>query len=114
GPISGKDDVRRMRDYLIYVTEKARPLYDAGLDYLQAAYELDLGEYRDWNDAERVVVSMRTLFDDFDNAPERPVRVPMPYFSEMKSFRHHLGRGPVHEAYCKACAQAKGFAASAV
>lgn len=114
GPLSTKDDVRRMRDYLSYISERARPLYDAGMDYLQAAYEIDLGEYRDWNDAERVVVSMQTLFDDFDNAAERPVRVPMPYFSEMKSFRHHLGRGPVHEAYCKACEQAKGFSATAV
>ncbi len=112
GPISTKDDVRRMRDYLLYITEQARPLYDAGLDYLEAAYRLDLGQYRDWNDAERVVVSMRTLFDDFDDAPTRPVRVPMPYFSEMKSFRHHLGRGPVHEAYCRACEQARGFAAT--
>uniref|UniRef100_UPI003101A75E MBL fold metallo-hydrolase n=1 Tax=Neorhizobium sp. EC2-8 TaxID=3129230 RepID=UPI003101A75E len=114
GPLSTKDDVRRMRDYLNYISERARPLYDAGMDYLQAAYKIDLGEYRDWNDAERVVVSMQTLFDDFDNAAERPVRVPMPYFSEMKSFRHHLGRGPVHEAYCKACEQAKGFSATGV
>ncbi|WP_037085055.1 MBL fold metallo-hydrolase [Neorhizobium vignae] len=112
GPISTKDDVRRMCDYLNHVSEQARPLHETGIDYLQAAYKLDLGEYRDWNDAERVVVTMQTLFDDMDNAPERPVRVPMPYFSEMKSFRHHLGRGPVHEAYCKACEQAKGFAAS--
>jgi hypothetical protein len=103
GPISTKDDVRTMRDYLQYVTDKTRPLYDEGMDYLEAAYALDLGEYRDWNDAERVVVTVQTLFDDFDAAPERPARAPIPYFAEMKSFRHHLGRGPVHEAYCKAC-----------
>lgn len=105
GPISTKDDVRKMRDYLIYVTEQARPFYEAGIDYLQAAYKMDLGEYRDWNDAERVVVTLRTLYDDFDNAPERPARAPIPYFTEMKGFRHHLGRGPVHEAYCAACDQ---------
>jgi len=103
GPISTKDDVRTMRDYLLYVTDEARPLYEAGMDYLQAAYNIDLGEYRDWNDAERVVVTMRTLFDDFEHAPARPERAPIPYFAEMKSFRHHLGRGPVHEAYCKTC-----------
>lgn len=101
GPISTKDDVRKMRDYLIHVSDQARPLYKAGMDYLQATYEIDLGEYRDWNDAERVVVTMRTLFDDFENAPERPVRAPLPFFTEMKSMRHHLGRGPVHQEYCK-------------
>lgn len=104
GPISTKDDVRTMRDYLIYVTEQARPRYEAGMDYLQAAYDIDLSHYKDWNDAERVVVTVQTLFDDFSGAIERPGRPPMPYFAEMKSFRHHLGKGRVHEAYCQACA----------
>lgn len=103
GPISTKDDVRRMRDYLQHVTDQAKPFWEQGMDYLQTAYRIDLGEYKDWNDAERVVVTIQTLFDDFDNAPERPVRAPIPYFAEMKSFRHHLGRGPVHEAWCDAC-----------
>jgi cyclase len=103
GPISDKNDLRRMRDYLADIRDRARPLYDAGMDYLEASYKIDLGEYREWNDAERVVVTLRTLFDDFDNAPERPVRPPVPFFSEMKSFRHHLGREPVHDAYCKHC-----------
>lgn len=103
GPISTKDDVREMRDYLQYVTDRTRPLWEDGLDYLAAAYKVDLGPYRDREDAERVVVTIQTLFDDFGNAPERPSRPPIPYFAEMKGFRHHLGRGPVHEAYCKAC-----------
>jgi cyclase len=105
GPISTKEDVRSMRDYLQHVTDEARPLYEQGMDYLQAAYSIDLGPYRDREDAERVVVTMQTLFDDFAAAPERPVRAPIPYFAEMKSFRHHLGRGRVHDAYCKACGE---------
>lgn len=103
GPISTKDDVREMRDYLQYVSDKARPFWEDGLDYLAAAYKIDLGPYRDRNDAERVVVTLQTLFDDFGSEPQRPVRAPIPYFAEMKSFRHHLARGPAHEAYCKAC-----------
>lgn len=115
GPVSNKDDVRRMRDYLLYVTEQARPRYEAGMDYLQAAYDIDLGEYKDWNDAERVVVTLQTLFDDFSGMVERPGRPPIPYYAEMKGFRHHLGRGPLHEAYCKACAtQSGGYQATAL
>lgn len=106
GPISTKDDVRTMRDYLIYLTEQAKPLYEAGMDYLQAAYKIDLGEYRDWNDAERVVVTMRTLFDDFENGNDRPIREPIPFFAEMKAFRHHLGSGQVHAKYCSTCGDA--------
>ena len=103
GPISTKDDVREMRDYLQHVTDEAKPLYEQGMDYLAASYKVDLGRWKDREDAERVVVTIRTLFDDFANDPVRPVHVPIPFFAEMKSFRHHLGRGPVHEAYCKAC-----------
>jgi len=103
GPISTKDDVRDLRDYLQHVTDEARPLWEAGMDYLSASYKVDLGRWKDREDAERVVVTIQTLFDDFTDAPQRPARPPIPYFAEMKSFRHHLGRGPVHEAYCKAC-----------
>lgn len=103
GPISTKDDVRDMRDYLQHITDEARPLWEAGMDYLAASYKIDLGRWKDREDAERMVVTTQTLFDDFADAPERPVRAPIPFFAEMKSFRHHLGRGPVHETYCKAC-----------
>ncbi|MGV0820741.1 MBL fold metallo-hydrolase [Martelella sp. AMO21009] len=100
GPLSTKDDVRKMRDYLLDITEKARPFYEQGVDYLDAAYKIDLGEYRDWNDAERVVVTLRTLYDDFDNAPVRPTRVPIPFFEQMKDMRESLGKPPVHHEYC--------------
>ena len=100
GPLSTKEDVRKMRDYLLDITEKARPFYEQGVDYLDAAYKIDLGEYRDWNDAERVVVTLRTLYDDFDNAPVRPTRVPIPFFEQMKDMRESLGKPPVHHEYC--------------
>lgn len=100
GPISTKDDVRKMRDYLMDVSEMARPFYEQGVDFLDAAYKIDLGEYRDWNDAERVIVTMQTLYDDFEAAKERPVHVPIPYFEMMKNMRTHLGKPPVHSAYC--------------
>lgn len=99
GPISTKDDVRRMRDYLVDMSERARPLYEAGLSYLDAAYKIDLGEYRDWNDAERIIVTLRTLWDDFEDAPERPTHVPIPFFAEMAEMREHLGKPSVHHDY---------------
>lgn len=101
GPISTKEDVRKMRDYLLDVTELARPMYEQGVDFLDAAYKIDLGEYRDWNDAERVIVTLQTLYDDFENAPERPEHVPLPYFELMKNMRESLGKPKVHSEYCK-------------
>lgn len=102
GPLSTKEDVRRMRDYLLDITDKARPLYEQGMDFLDAAYKIDLGEYRDWNDAERVIVTVQTLYDDFAAAEERPVHVPIPYFEMMKDMRSHLGKPRVHDEWCTA------------
>lgn len=101
GPISTKHDVRRMRDYLLDITEKARPFYEQGIDFLDAAYKIDLGDYRDWADAERVIVTIQTLYDDFAAAPERPVHPPIPYFEFMKDMRVSLGKPPVHHGFCE-------------
>lgn len=102
GPISTKDDVRKMRDYLMDVSDMARPLYERGVDFLDAAYKIDLGEYRDWNDAERVIVTVQTLFDDFEAADERPVHLPIPYFEMMQAMRAHMGKPRVHDEWCAA------------
>ena len=99
GPVSTKEDVRKMRDYLVDITNKARPFYEQGVDFLDAAYKMDLGEYKDWNDAERVIVTIQTLYDDFDNAAERPERAPTPYFEMMGNMRRQLGKPPVHNEY---------------
>ena len=96
GPISTKDEVRRMRDYLIFVTEEARSRYEAGMDYLKAVHDIDLGEYASWNDAERIVVTIQTLYDDFAGG-ERPLRDPIPFFEHMKDLREVLGGGRVHD-----------------
>ncbi|MCI5077126.1 MBL fold metallo-hydrolase [Oricola sp.] len=101
GPIATKEDVVRMRDYLLDITEKARPFYEQGVDFLDAAYKIDLGEYRDWPDAERVIVTIRTLYDDFAGG-ERPVHAPVPFFEKMMEMRHHLGKPRVHDEWCQA------------
>lgn len=102
GPIATKNDVRQMRDYLIYVTEETRKRYDRGMDFLQATYDIDLGEYANWNDAERLVVTIQTLYDDFSDEP-RPERAPIPYFEFMKDLREKMGFGRVHEHYNCTC-----------
>lgn len=96
GPIATKDDVRRMKGYLEDITAEARRFYDAGTTWEQAVREIDLGRYADWDDAERVVVTLRTLYDDFQHGDQRPVREKMPFFAVMKEMRTKLGKPPVH------------------
>ncbi|SFI22534.1 MBL fold metallo-hydrolase [Albimonas pacifica] len=95
GPVTDKDGVRAMRDYLVFVTEEARRRFDAGLDFLAAAHDIELGRFAGLGDPERLVVNVQTLYDDFAGG-ERPVREAIPYFAHMKALREKWGLGPVH------------------
>lgn len=103
GAVAEKQDVRRMRDYLTDISAETRRFYDAGASWEEAVQEIDLGKYADWDDAERVVVTMQTLFDDFKGG-DRPSRSKFPYFEAMKDMRTKLNKPPVHNCLICACA----------
>ncbi|WP_127105206.1 MBL fold metallo-hydrolase [Pararhodobacter zhoushanensis] len=103
GPIATKDDVRRMKQYLTDITGEARRFYDAGVSWEEAVREINLGAYADWDDAERVAVTLQTLYDDFSVGDQRPVRDKMPYFAVMKAMREKLGKPPVHAHIYGSC-----------
>ena len=99
GPIADKAAVKTMRDYLIYVYDESRKRYDAGMDFLAAAYDIELGEYASWDASERLIVTVQTLFDEYADASV-PERAPIPYFEFMKDFRLKHGFGTVHGDPC--------------
>jgi glyoxylase-like metal-dependent hydrolase (beta-lactamase superfamily II) len=72
GPIGGPELVRDVRDYLSYVRDEARGRYDAGMDALEAAWDIDLSAYAGWIDAERIVVNVDSLYRGFGASDERP------------------------------------------
>jgi len=65
GPITGKDGVARVRDYLRYVFDQTRKRFDAGLTVEEAANDIALGDYAAWGEAERIVVNVDTLYREF-------------------------------------------------
>ncbi|MGI9287576.1 MAG: MBL fold metallo-hydrolase [Pseudomonadales bacterium] len=67
GPITDKNGVKQVRDYLAYLDKEARLRFDAGLDVATAAQDIALGEYRHWLDTERVVVNVHTMYKDYQN-----------------------------------------------
>jgi glyoxylase-like metal-dependent hydrolase (beta-lactamase superfamily II) len=69
GPITGKNGVSAMRDYLVYVRDEARKRFDAGLPVLEAALDIQLTDYDSWGDAERIVVNVATLYREFADDP---------------------------------------------
>ena len=67
GPITDKQGVAQVRDYLAYIRAEARRHFDAGLDALEAARAISLDAYASWTDAERIVVNVNTLYREFRN-----------------------------------------------
>ncbi len=65
GPITDKTGVRQVANYLAYIDREARRRFDAGLSVREAAYDIALGDYASWGDAERIAVNVDTLYREY-------------------------------------------------
>jgi cyclase len=75
GPVTDASGVRDVQRYLTYVRDEARARFDAGMDADAAADDIDISDFRDWGDPERIAVNVVTLYREFD--PSRP-EIPVP------------------------------------
>jgi 2-keto-4-pentenoate hydratase/2-oxohepta-3-ene-1,7-dioic acid hydratase in catechol pathway/glyoxylase-like metal-dependent hydrolase (beta-lactamase superfamily II) len=66
GPITDPDGIRAVRGYLVHVAEQAEAAHRRGLSFAEAADTIDLGEYANWLDAERVVVNVYQRYRELD------------------------------------------------
>ncbi len=62
GPITEVDAVRNMRSYFEYVRDQARKRWEAGLDFEEAARDINMAEFRGWSDPERIVANVFSLY----------------------------------------------------
>jgi glyoxylase-like metal-dependent hydrolase (beta-lactamase superfamily II) len=72
GPITTKRGASAVRDYLVYIRAQARSRFDAGLSARDAAFDIALGDYDAWGDAERIAVNVATLYREFSDDPKPP------------------------------------------
>tara|TARA_R110002110_G_scaffold406421_1_gene626260 strand:+ start:61817 stop:62785 length:969 start_codon:yes stop_codon:yes gene_type:complete len=68
GPMTDKRGVANVREYLQYVQQQARLRYDAGMDAIEAAKDIELHEYSAWSEPERIAVNVDTLYREFSGA----------------------------------------------
>jgi glyoxylase-like metal-dependent hydrolase (beta-lactamase superfamily II) len=73
GPLTDKTGVAAMRDYLIYVDQEARTRFDAGMSAEEAAFDIDLEDYRSWGDGERIAVNVDSLYREYRGGGEPDV-----------------------------------------
>lgn len=71
GPITDKDGVQAVRDYLVYIQDEAYARYSAGMSVYDAAMDISLTQFEDWGDAERIGVNVQTLYREFGDKSTR-------------------------------------------
>jgi cyclase len=88
GPIADKQAVRDMKAYLEFVQYEARKRFEKGMNARDAAFDIKLGRYADWGDAERIVVTVLNLNEEF--VGERNEPDVMHLFAQMADYRDKL------------------------
>lgn len=81
GPVTDKAGAQQVRGYLTFVAEESRARFDAGMPALEAAKDIALGPYGEWNDWERLAVNVSAMYREFD--PTLPESDGMELFGQM-------------------------------
>ena len=66
GPVTDESGVRDVQRYLGYVRDEAGKRFEAGMDETAAADDIDIGDFRDWGDPERIAVNVATIYRELD------------------------------------------------
>jgi cyclase len=85
GPISDKAAVREMKAYLTHIKAETRQHFDNGLPFQEAARKINLDEFSNWLDPERIIINVASLYREFSGSKAELDR--MPLFAEMKKYR---------------------------
>ena len=73
GPITDRRGVVAVKAYLDFVEREARARFEAGLDAWSAARDIELGEFADWRDSERLAVNVDSLYREWGGAGAKNV-----------------------------------------
>jgi glyoxylase-like metal-dependent hydrolase (beta-lactamase superfamily II) len=65
GPLTDRQGVARLRQYLTYIRDEAKARYDSGMGTFEAARSISLDDFANWGDAERIAVNTATLYREF-------------------------------------------------
>jgi glyoxylase-like metal-dependent hydrolase (beta-lactamase superfamily II) len=65
GPVGSKDDLRLFQGYLRLVYAGARRAFDAGASEQEACAAVDLGEYTEWGEPERLSINVNRCYQEF-------------------------------------------------
>ncbi len=65
GPVGTKEDLARFRAYLQLVHDRSRRAFDSGVSVQEATDSIDLGEYAEWGEPERLSININRCYQEF-------------------------------------------------
>jgi cyclase len=65
GPVCGAEGLNLCRDYLLLVQCEARKRFDKGMTVDEAVKDIDLEQFRQWPDRERLLANLERLWREF-------------------------------------------------
>lgn len=68
GPVTDKDGIRQVRDYLTFVDEQARARHAAGMSPEEAIADIALGEFGKWAEHGRIAQNVLAVYYELDPA----------------------------------------------
>ena len=85
GPLTDLDGVGQVEGYLEWLHREAAKRHGGGMDVLAAAWDLELGDYGEWADTERIVVNVDAVYAELD--PDHRRMNAVDSFREMGRYR---------------------------
>jgi len=65
GPVCGVEGLNLCRDYLVFVRREAKKRFDKGMTVDQAARDIDLRQFKQWPNHERILLNLERLWREF-------------------------------------------------
>lgn len=72
GPLTDKDGVRSIRDYLSFVKSEATERYEGGMDAWDAARDIALNGFSQWGEFGRLAVNVDTVYRSLSSTHKSP------------------------------------------
>ena len=69
GPVCGPEVMEDMETYLRFVQDKAKDAFAEGLSPLDAANQIDLGQFAGWHDSERLAGNLHRAYSELRGDP---------------------------------------------
>lgn len=84
GPLTDAVGVQGVADYLGFVHDEAKLRFEDGMSWIDAGRDIDLGQYSDWLDPERILINVDSVYRELD--PSRPPTHVVELFTQMAHY----------------------------